>query len=80
MLRQCLHKTGSVWNQYKIGMDKPYVYMADSGSIMDWICYLEPNGSTDEGDPIWNYNISVLNQLCVNRVDLYHIGSDPKWM
>ena len=37
-----------------------------------WICYLVPNGSTYEGDPV-----PVSNRSRVNRVDPYHTGSDP---
>ena len=35
------------------------------------ICYLIPNGSTYEGDPIWNHAVSVSNRSPVNRVDPY---------
>ena len=51
-LRQLLHGTGSVWNQYNIGTDKPCVYTGPGGSGTDRICYPVPNGSTYEGDPI----------------------------
>ena len=46
LLRQHLHGTGSVWNQYQIGMDKPCVHTGPYGSGTDRICYLVPNGST----------------------------------
>ena len=42
------------------------------------ILYLVPNGSTYEGDPIWNRTVSVSNRSRVNRADLIHSGSDPK--
>ena len=42
---------------------------------MDLICYLVPNGSTYEGDPIWNCTVPVSNRSRVNRVDPYQ--SDP---
>ena len=53
-VRQRFYGTGSVWNRYKIGMDKPYVYTGPGGSGTDRICYLVPNESTYEGDPMWN--------------------------
>ena len=58
-LRQRLHGTGSVWNRYKIGTDKPYVYTGHGGSGTDRICYLVPNESTYEGDPMWNRTVAV---------------------
>ena len=54
-----LHRTGSVWNQYKIGPDKPYVYNGPGGLGMGLICYLVPNGSTYEGNPSWNHTVLV---------------------
>ena len=51
-LRQRLHGTGSVWNQYKIGTDKAWFYTGPGGSGTDQICYLVPNGSTYGGDPV----------------------------
>ena len=33
------------------------------------ICYLVPNRSTYEGDPIWNRTVPVSNRFCVNRAD-----------
>ena len=57
--RQRLHGTGSVWNRYEIGTDKPCVYMGPGGSGTDWIYYLVPNGSTYEGDPMWNRTVSI---------------------
>ena len=77
-LRQRLHWTGSVWNRYEIGTDKPCVYTRPGGSGTDRICCLVPNGSTYEGDPIWNHFVPVLNRSHVNRVDPCHSGSDPK--
>ena len=77
-LRQRLHGTGSVWNRYKIGMDNPCVYTGPDGSGADRICYLVPNGSTFEGDPMWNPTVPVYNQSRVNRVNPYHSRSDPK--
>ena len=77
-LRQRLHETGSVWNRYEIGTDKPCVYTGTDGSGTDWICCVVPNGSTYEGDPVWNRTIPVSNRSRVNRVDPYHSGSDPK--
>ena len=76
--RQRLHGTGSVWNQYEIGKDKPCVYTGPGGSGMDRVCYLVPNGSTYEGDPIWNRTVPASNRSHVNRIDPYHSGSDPK--
>ena len=58
-LRQRLHGTGSVWNRYEIGVDKPCVYTGPGGSGTDRICYLVPSGSTYEGDPIWNRTVPV---------------------
>ena len=58
-LRQHLQCTGSVWNRYEIGTHKPCVYMGPGGSGTDQICYLVPNGSTYEGDPMWNHTIPV---------------------
>ena len=57
-LRQRLHGTGSVWNRYKIGTEKPCVYTGPGGSGTDRICYLLPNGSTYEGDPMCNHAVS----------------------
>ena len=54
-----LHGPGSVWNRYKIGMDKPCVYMGPGGSGTDRICYLVPNGSTYEDDPMLNRTVPV---------------------
>ena len=45
---------------------------------MDRICYLIPNRSTYEGDPIGNLTFPVSNRSRVNRVDPYHSESDPK--
>ena len=54
-LRQCSHRTGSIWNWYEIGTGKPCVYMGSGGiSGVDRICYLVPNGSIYEVDPMWN--------------------------
>ena len=79
-LGQHLHETGSIWNWYEIGMDKPSVYTVSDGSSMNWICHLVPNGSTYKGDPILNCTIPVSNQSYVNGVNLYHSGSNPKWI
>ena len=68
--RQRLHGTGSDWNRYEIGA-RP----GRSGT--DRICYLIPNVSTYEDDPIWNRTLPVSNLSRVNRVDPYHNGSDP---
>ena len=76
--RQCLQSNGSLWNWYETGTDKPCVHVGPSGSSIDQICYLVPNGSTYEGDTIWNHAVLVSNQSCVNRVDPYHGGSNPK--
>ena len=59
ILRQRLHGTGSVWNRYEIGRDKPWVYTGPGGSGTDRIGYLVPNGSTYEGDPMWNRTVPV---------------------
>ena len=71
-LRQRLHGTGSVWNRYEIGTDKTWWIRCDQ------ICYLAPNVSTYQGNPIWNRTVPVSNRSLVNRVDPYHSGSDPK--
>ena len=57
ILRQSLH--GTVWNRYEIGKDKPSAYTGPGGSGTDRICYLVPNGSTYEGDPMWNRTVPV---------------------
>ena len=79
-LRHRLHWNGSVWNWHEIGTDKLCVYTGPGRSGTDRIRYLVPNGSTYEGDPIWNRTVPVSNWSCVNRVDPYHSGSDPKWI
>ena len=61
ILRQRLHGPGSVWDRYEIGTDKPCVYTGPGGSSTDWICYLEPNGSTYEGDPMCKANWILRN-------------------
>ena len=58
-LRQRLHGTGSVWNRYEIGTDKPCIYTGPGGSGTDRICYLVPNESTYESDPMWNRTVPV---------------------
>ena len=55
-----------------------YGYTGPVGAGRGRICYLAPNGSTYEGDPIWNRTAPVLNRFRVNRVDPYHSGFDPK--
>ena len=75
---QRLQGTVSVWNWYEIGADKPCVYTGPGGSGTDRICCLVQNGSTYEGDPIWNRTVPVANRSHVNRVDSYHSGFDPK--
>ena len=71
-----LHGTGSVWDRYKIGPDKPCVYTGPGGFGTDRICYLVPNGSTYEGDPLWNSTVPVQNLYRVNRVDPIPNGSE----
>ena len=66
--RQRLHGTGSVWNRYEIGTEKPCVCTGPVGSGTDRICFLVPNGSTYEVDPIWNRTVPVSNRTRVNRV------------
>ena len=75
---QRLHGTGSVWNRYKIGL--ALCLHIPGGSGADLICCLVPNGSTYEGDLIWNRTVPVSNRFTVNRVDPYLSGSDPKWV
>ena len=58
-LRKRLHGTGSVWNRYEIGTDKPCVYTGPSGTGTDRISYLVPIVSTYEGDPMRNRTIPV---------------------
>ena len=65
-------------NRHEIGTDKPCVYTEPGGSVTDRICYLIPNGSTREGDPVWNRTVPVSNSSRVNRVDPYQSGSDLK--
>ena len=77
-LWQSLHWTGSVWNWYDIGPDKPCVYTGPGGFGTDRICSLVPNRSTYEGDPLWNSTAPVQNRYRVNRVYPYQGGSDPK--
>ena len=60
--RQRLHGTGSVWNRYKIGTNKPCVYTGPGGSDTDRICYLVPNWSTYEGDTMWDRTVPVDNR------------------
>ena len=74
---QRLHGTRSVWSRYEIGTNKPCVYTVPGGSDRDRICYLVPNGSIYEGDPIWNRTVPVLNRSRVNRVAPYHRGPIP---
>ena len=76
--RQRLHGTGFLWNWYEIGTDKPCVYTGPGRSSMDRICYLVPNGSTYEGNPMWNRAIPVSNRSRVNRVDPISNGSECK--
>ena len=63
---------------YEIGTDESCVYTGSGGSGTDRICYLVPNGSTCDGDPMWNCTVPVWNLSRVNRVDPYQSGSDPK--
>ena len=79
ILGQRLYGTGSVWNHYEMGTDKPCVYTEPFGSGTDRICYLVLNRSTYGSDPKWNNTVPVSNRTLVNRVDPYHSGSDPKW-
>ena len=76
IFRQHLHRTRSVWNLYEIGMGKRSVYTGPGGSGTDRICYLVPNGSIYEGDPIWNCTVTVLNHSLINRVDPIPNGSE----
>ena len=71
-------KAAFTWDRYEIATDKPCVYTGSGGSGTDRICYLVPNGSTYEGDPIWNRTVPVSNRSRANRVDPYHSGSYPK--
>ena len=75
-LKQRLHGTGSVWNKYEIATDKLCVYTEPGGSGTDRNCYLVPNGSTHEGDPIWDRTVPISNRSCVNRVDPISNGSE----
>ena len=61
-------------------MNKLCAYTEPGGFSTDRMCYLVPNGSTYEGDPMLNHTVPVQNQSCVNRVDPYQSGSDPKWI
>ena len=51
-LRLRLHETRSVWNRYKIGTDKPYVYTGPGRYATDRFTYPVPNGFTCESDPV----------------------------
>ena len=75
-LRLRLH--GIIWNGYEMGKNMPCVYTGPGGSGTDQICYLVPNVSTYEGDPIGKRTVPVWNRCRVNRVDPYHSGFDPK--
>ena len=75
-LRQRLHGTGSVWNRYEIVMDKSCVYTGPGGSSTNRICYLVPNGSTYEDDPMSNWAVPVWNRSRVTRVDPIPNGSE----
>ena len=69
------------WNRLepvRIGTDKPCVDTGPGGFGTDRICYLVPNVSTYEGDPIWNRFVPVSNRSRVNRMDPYHHRSYPK--
>ena len=76
--RERLHGTGSVWNRYEIGTDKYCVYTGPRRSGTDRIFYLLPNGSTYEGNSIWSHIVPVSDRSHVNKMDPYHIGSDPE--
>ena len=65
-------------SKYEIGTDKPCVYTGTGGSGTDRVRYLVPNGSTYEGDPMWNSVVLVSNRYRINRVDPYHSVSDPE--
>ena len=78
--RQHLHGTRSIWNRYEIGTDKLSVNTGPGESGMDRICYVVPDGSTYDGDPMWNRTITVSNRVRLSRMDPYHSGSDPKWI
>ena len=58
-IRQRFHGSGSFWNRYEIGTDEVCVYTGPGGSGTDRICYLVPNESTYEGDPMWNRTVPV---------------------
>ena len=77
-LRQRLHGTGSVWNRYGMGTDKPCICTGPGGSGNNRICHLVPHGSTYEGDPTWNRTVPVSNRPRANRLDPYPSGSNPK--
>ena len=44
------HETGSIWNRYEIGTDKPCVYTGPGGSILDRFSCPVPNGLTFESE------------------------------
>ena len=69
LLRQHLHGTGSIWNQYEIGTDKPCAYtdLVDPVRIGSSIWY-QMGSSTYEGDPMWNCTVPVQNRSRVNKV------------
>ena len=66
--RQRLQGTRSLWIRYEIGTDKACVYVGPAGSGTGRIFYLVPNGSTNEGNLIWNRTVPVSNPSRVNRV------------
>ena len=51
-------------------------YTGPGGFSTDRIRHLVLNGSTYNGDLMWNRTVPVSNRSGVNRVDPYHSGSD----
>ena len=51
-VRLRLHDTGSVWNGYKIGTDKPYVYTRPGRSALGRFSYAVSNRFTCESDTV----------------------------
>ena len=56
-LRVRLHETGSVWNRYKIGTDKPCVYTLPGRSTLNRFSYPVPNGFTCQSNPVSNCTV-----------------------
>ena len=61
-----LHETGSVWNRYDIGTNKPCVYTEPSRSTLGRFSYPVPNGFNCESDPVSNFSVPGWYRARVN--------------